>query len=45
VLYNRKGANLMSLAYQDEVYEGYFVPGCVSRKKHIVPLIMSVLES
>lgn len=45
VLYNRKGANLMDIAYQDEVYEGYFIPGCVSRKKHIVPVIMDVIEN
>ena len=35
----------MDIAYQDEVYEGYFIPGCVSRKKHIVPVIMDVIEN
>ena len=45
VLYNQKGANIMNLAYQDDVFEGYFVEGCVSRKKHVVPIIMEILES
>ena len=45
VIYNQKGSNIMDLAYQDHVYEGYFIDGCVSRKKHVVPLIMSILEN
>ena len=45
ILYNQKGANIMELAYQDDIYEGYFVDGCVSRKKHVVPIIMEILES
>ena len=45
VIYNRKSENVISLAYQDNVYEGFFVEGCVSRKKHVVPQIMSILES
>ena len=45
VIYNRKASNIMALAYQEDVYEGYFVEGCVSRKKHVVPVIMSILES
>ena len=45
VIYNTKGSGTMNLAYQDDVYEGYFVDGCVSRKKHVVPVIMSILES
>ena len=45
VLYNDKGANIMNLAYQDDVREGYFVEGCLSRKKHIVPVIMEILEN
>ena len=44
VIYNRKGANVMDLAYQDEVYEGYFVEGCISRKKQVVHIIMEILE-
>ncbi len=43
VIYNSKASNLMDLVYEN-VKEGYFVEGCLSRKKHIVPLIMSILE-
>ena len=45
VIYNRKAQNLMSLVYHDDIYEGYFIEGCLSRKKHIVPIIMQILES
>ncbi len=45
VMYNRKGTNIIGLAYQADVYEGYFIEGCVSRKKHIVPVIMEILEN
>ena len=45
VLFNEKGSNVISLAYQDEVHEGYFVEGCLSRKKHIVPILMEILEN
>ena len=45
VIFNRKGSGIMNLIYQDIVEEGYFVEGCLSRKKHIVPDIMEVLEN
>ena len=45
VLFNEKGSNIISLAYQDDVHEGYFVEGCLSRKKHIVPILMEILEN
>ncbi len=45
VIFNRKGSGIMNLVYQDLVEEGYFVEGCLSRKKHIVPIIMEVLEN
>ena len=44
VIYNKKAENIMSLVYQQEIPEGYFVEGCVSRKKHIVPEIMPIIE-
>lgn len=44
VIYNSKAEGIMKIVYEDS-YEGYFVEGCLSRKKHIVPLIMSVLEN
>jgi transketolase len=45
VIYSSKAKGIMDVAYQTDVNEGFFVPGCVSRKKHIVPLIMGVLEN
>ena len=45
VLYSRRGENIISLAYQEEAHEGMFIPGCVSRKKHMVPVIMEILEN
>ena len=45
VIFNDRGAGIMALAYQDNVGEGYFVEGCLSRKKHIVPLLMEILEN
>lgn len=45
VIFNTKGKNIMEIAYMDGIDEGYFVSGCVSRKKHAVPQIMSILEN
>lgn len=45
VIYNTKGSNIMHSAYQKEIAEGSFIPGCVSRKRNVVPLIMEVLEN
>ena len=45
VIYNTKGSNIISSAYQKEIVEGSFIPGCVSRKRNVVPLIMEVLEN
>ena len=45
VIYNRKAQNILDLAYDREVHEGMFIEGCVSRKKHVVPIIMQILES
>ena len=45
VIFNTKGKNIMEIAYLDGIEEGYFVRGCVSRKKHVVPQIMSILEN
>jgi len=45
IIYNTKGNGLVSLAYQKDMVEGDFIPGVVSRKKHVVPTIMEVLEN
>lgn len=45
VIYNQKGHEVISLAYEKEnMKQGQFIRNCVSRKKHVVPLIMDVLE-
>ena len=30
---------------KNDIVEGYFVSDCVSRKKHVVPLVMDVFEN
>lgn len=45
VLYSKKGEENMKLAYDNhKVEEGFFVEGCVSRKKNVVPVIMPTFE-
>ena len=45
ILFNKKGKDIIDVAYEEDVNEGYFVSGCVSRKKHVVPLIMEIFEN
>lgn len=46
VIFNTRGSGTMALAYgKDSIEEGYFIPGCVSRKKHVVPIIMPIFEN
>lgn len=46
VIYNTKGKDIISLAYQGrDIEEGFFVENCVSRKKNVVPLIMDLFEN
>lgn len=46
VIYNKKGKDKIDIAYNQEATpQGYFVEGCVSRKKHVVPLIMEIFEN
>ena len=41
IIFNTKGQNVVDVVYDKEnLPEGYFVDNCVSRKKHVVPLIM-----
>ncbi len=45
VLFNRKAIDLFKLAYNDDdLEEGFYLQDCVSRKKHVVPVLMDVLE-
>lgn len=46
VIFNKKGKETINIAYnQEDTPQGYFVEGCVSRKKHVVPLIMEIFEN
>lgn len=46
VIFNTRGKDIMALAYARETFEeATFIPGCVSRKKHVVPIIMPIFEN
>lgn len=46
VLYNTKGKDIIDLAYENkDIKQGEFIPNCVSRKKHVVPLIMEIFDN
>ena len=46
IIFNKKGVNYISLMYDREnVEEGIFIEGCVSRKKHVVPLMMNIFDN
>ena len=46
VLFNTKGLEKMRIMYNDaNIKEGVFIPGCVSRKKNVIPLIMEVYDN
>lgn len=46
VIFNTRGQEIVDVVYgQEALPEGYFVENCVSRKKHVVPLIMEVFEN
>ena len=45
VIYNENSKNLIKNAFNlQDAYEGIFLPGIMSRKKQILPLIMKVIE-
>lgn len=44
IIYSRKAQNMMNIAYHEDIHEGEFINGCVSRKKHMVPILMEILE-
>ncbi len=45
ILYSEENANIANIAYNlDKVPQGYFIKDCVSRKKHIIPLLMEIFE-
>ena len=46
IIFNERGREIISLAFEKEnIKQGQFIRKCVSRKKHVVPLIMDVLEN
>lgn len=46
VIYNDSGRDILEIAYDNpSLKEGEFIPGCVSRKKHIVPIVMPIFEN
>ena len=46
VIFNTKGRDVIELAYSiNNIPQGYFISGCVSRKKHVVPMIMPIFEN
>lgn len=46
VLYNTKAKDTMDMIYGvDDLKEGVFIQGCMSRKQHIVPLMMEYFEN
>lgn len=45
VLYSDRAKNVLELAYSiANIEQGHFLPGCVSRKKQVVPYIIDVLD-
>ena len=45
ILYNTKAQDTVEVLYNNEVSEVYFIDGCVSRKKNVVPIVMEMYES
>lgn len=46
VIFNAKGKDTIGLAYNvNNIPQGHFIAGCVSRKKHVVPMIMPIFEN
>ena len=46
LIFNTKGQEVVDVIYgQEGLPEGYFIENCVSRKKHVVPLVMEVFEN
>lgn len=46
IIYNTRGQDILDIAFgKEKIAQGHFIRNCVSRKKHVVPLIMDVLEN
>lgn len=45
MLYNESAKDILDNCFEiKDLYEGYYLDGCVSRKKQIIPKIMNILE-
>lgn len=44
ILYNDECEDILKLAFLDEIEQGYFLDGVVSRKKQIIPAITNVIK-
>lgn len=46
VIFNDNGRDILEIAYDNNnLSQGEFIPSCVSRKKHIVPIIMPIFDN
>ena len=46
IIYNDKGRETLSIAFEKEnIKQGQFITKCISRKKHVVPLIMEIFDN
>ncbi len=44
VYYNKKAEEILKKSFQlEEIYQGIFLPNCISRKKQIIPNIMKIM--
>ena len=46
MLYNTKARDSLEAIYDiEKLEEGHFFDGCVSRKKHVVPVLMELFDN
>ena len=46
IIFNNRGRDIIEIAYNKKnIEQGYFADGCVSRKRHVVPIIMPIYEN
>lgn len=46
IIYNTRAKDIVDIMYGNkDIQQGYFVEGCVSRKKNVVPIVMEIFES
>lgn len=46
IIYNTRAKDIVEIMYgNSDIKQGYFVEGCVSRKKNVVPIVMEIFEN